>query len=109
MFYVGRAENIVAVFGEQNYDHQTNSQVTISRSTNRKKHVCNLLLTFQQFLQSGKTRQGAARSFHARAAKGTFTRVSYRFTLEDNVIKEVRINSMILRRICYCWKNKKAR
>jgi len=34
MFYVGRAENIVAVFGEQNNDYQTNSQVTISMSTN---------------------------------------------------------------------------
>lgn len=108
MFHVGRAENIIAVFGEQNNDYQTNSQVTISIATNRKEHGCNLLLMFQQLLQPGKTRQGAAGSFHARTAKGTFTRFSYHFTLEDGAIKEVRINSMI-RRICYCWRNKKAR
>jgi len=30
MFYVGCTKNIFAVFGEQNDDYQTNSQVTIS-------------------------------------------------------------------------------
>lgn len=110
MFYVGRAENLVAIFSEQNPDHQTNSQVTIFISTGREGHVGNLLLTFQQLLQSGKTRQGAARSFHPRAAKGTFTRVTHTISHSRlNVIKEVRINSMILRRICYCSRNKKAR
>jgi len=39
MFYVGCAKNIFTVFGEQNDDYQTNSQVTISMSTNRKGHV----------------------------------------------------------------------
>jgi len=39
MFYVGCAKNIFAVFGEQNDDYQTNPQVTISMSTNRKGHA----------------------------------------------------------------------
>lgn len=58
----------------------------------------NLLLTFQQLLRSGQTRQGAARDFLTRAAKGTFTRVSYHFTLDEDERHKggYGINSMIL-------------
>lgn len=91
MFYVGRAENLVAVFGEQNPDHQANSQVTIFISTGRKGHVGNLYYwRFSNFFSLEKLDKTPREVFTPELQK---VRLEGSHTISHsrlNVIKEVR-------------------